>query len=185
MPWQFGKNRYFLRFHHYVKSVRIRSFSGPYFAAFGLNTVRYRVSLLIQSKCAKIQVRKTSNTDTFHAVHCDSRIMFMNTGEGNWFFIFLTKFIDNFIAIALRHGCSAVNLLHIFRKTFPKNTSGGILMKSILSFILKHIAIYWHVSYVFNPLSAVPQNGQTHSNNSSAFADELFECVWPFCGVDV
>ena len=28
-----------------------------------------------------------------------------------------------------------------------------------------------------------PQNGQTHSNNSLAFANELFECVWPFCGV--
>ena len=26
-----------------------------------------------------------------------------------------------------------------------------------------------------------PQNGQTHSNNVSATADELFECVWPFC----
>ena len=25
--------------------------------------------------------------------------------------------------------------------------------------------------------------GQTHSNNSSAFADELFECIWTFCGV--
>ena len=28
-----------------------------------------------------------------------------------------------------------------------------------------------------------PQNGQTHSNNSPAVADELFECVWPFCGI--
>ena len=28
-----------------------------------------------------------------------------------------------------------------------------------------------------------PQNGQTHSNNSSARADELFERVWPFCRV--
>ena len=27
------------------------------------------------------------------------------------------------------------------------------------------------------------QNSQTHSNNSSATPDELFECVWPFCGV--
>ena len=26
------------------------------------------------------------------------------------------------------------------------------------------------------------QNGQTHSNNSSATADKLFECVWPFVG---
>ena len=30
----------------------------------------------------------------------------------------------------------------------------------------------------------IPQNGQTHSNNSSATADELFERVWPFCKVD-
>ena len=28
-----------------------------------------------------------------------------------------------------------------------------------------------------------PQNGQTHSNKSSATADDLFECVWPFCRV--
>ena len=28
-----------------------------------------------------------------------------------------------------------------------------------------------------------PQNGQTHSNNSSTTADKLFEWVWPFCGV--
>ena len=27
------------------------------------------------------------------------------------------------------------------------------------------------------------QNGQTHSNNLSATTDELFECIWPFCGV--
>ena len=26
----------------------------------------------------------------------------------------------------------------------------------------------------------VPENGQTHSKNSLAVADELFECVWPF-----
>ena len=37
--------------------------------------------------------------------------------------------------------------------------------------------------YPLNPLGANPQNGQTHSNNLSAFADELFECVWPFCEV--
>ena len=33
---------------HRVKSVRIRSYSGPYFAAFGLNTERYRA--IIQSE---------------------------------------------------------------------------------------------------------------------------------------
>ena len=29
-----------------------------------------------------------------------------------------------------------------------------------------------------------PQYGQTHPHNSSAEADELFECISPFCGVD-
>ena len=31
--------------------------------------------------------------------------------------------------ISLRHGCSPVNLLHIFRTTFFKNTSEGLLLK--------------------------------------------------------
>ena len=28
------------------------------------------------------------------------------------------------------------------------------------------------------------QNGQRHLIDSSAYAEELFECVWPFCEVD-
>ena len=55
-------------FPHCVKSVRIRSHSGPHFPAFGLNTERYSVSLRIQSKCEKMLTRITPNTDTFHAV---------------------------------------------------------------------------------------------------------------------
>ena len=35
----------------------------------------------------------------------------------------------NFIEITLRHGCSPVNLLHIFRTPFPRNTSGWLLLK--------------------------------------------------------
>ena len=61
---------------HCVKSVRIRSFSGPYFLAFELNTVRYSVSLRIQSKCGKILTRKTPNTDTFHVVSIAQKIKF-------------------------------------------------------------------------------------------------------------
>ena len=34
----------------------------------------------------------------------------------------------NFIKITLRHGCSPVNLLHIFRTPFPRNTSEWLLM---------------------------------------------------------
>ena len=54
---------------HCVKSVRIRSFSGPYFPAFELNTERYFVSLSIQSECGKIRTRKIrNNSDTFDAL---------------------------------------------------------------------------------------------------------------------
>ena len=51
-----------------VKSVRIRSFSGPHFPAFGLNTERYGVSIRIQSEYGKIRTRKTSNTEIFLVV---------------------------------------------------------------------------------------------------------------------
>ena len=38
------------------------------------------------------------------------------------------KLICNFIEITLRHGCSPVSLLHIFRTSFPENTSGWLLL---------------------------------------------------------
>ena len=38
------------------------------------------------------------------------------------------KLQSNFIEIALRHGCSPVNLLHIFRTPFLKNSSGWLLL---------------------------------------------------------
>ena len=53
---------------HCVKSVRIRSYSGPHFPAFGLNTERYFVSVRIQSGCGKIRTRITPNTNNFYAV---------------------------------------------------------------------------------------------------------------------
>ena len=54
---------------HCVKNVRVQSFSGRHFPAFGLNTERSLVvSLCIQSKFGKIRTRKTPNTDIFHAV---------------------------------------------------------------------------------------------------------------------
>ena len=53
---------------HCVKCVRIPSYSGPYFPAFGLNTERYGLPLRIQCECGKIWTRITPNMDTFHAV---------------------------------------------------------------------------------------------------------------------
>ena len=53
----------------YVKSVRIRSWSGLDFPTFGLNTKRQGLFLRIQSECGKIQTRITPNTDTFTQRH--------------------------------------------------------------------------------------------------------------------
>ena len=41
--------------------------------------------------------------------------------------------LSNLIEIALRHGCSPVNLLHIFSTPFLKNTSGWLLLPSLLT----------------------------------------------------
>ena len=70
----------FLHENYYcVKSVRIRSYSGPYFPAFGLKTEifsRIRTEYgEIQStspyliRMRKIRTRITLNTDTFHTVY--------------------------------------------------------------------------------------------------------------------
>ena len=56
------------------------------------------------------------------------------TGEHPFRSVFSIKLQSNFIEIALRHGCSPVNLLHIFKKPFPKNTSGWLFLN--LLFIL-------------------------------------------------
>ena len=53
---------------HCVKSVCIRSYSSPYFPAFGPNTNIYGVPLRIQSEYRKIRSRITPNADTFYAV---------------------------------------------------------------------------------------------------------------------
>ena len=71
-PWKYQKSSSFYfclseisKFcFHCVKSIFIRSFSGPYFPTFPPNTEGYSVSLRIQSECGKIRTTKTPNTDT-------------------------------------------------------------------------------------------------------------------------
>ena len=56
------ENNFFRFSTNCVKSVRIGSYFGPYFVAFGPNS-------RIQSECCKIRTIITTNTDkTFHAV---------------------------------------------------------------------------------------------------------------------
>ena len=53
------------------------------------------------------------------------RVDFFPYHQAKSFNVFVTECI---VEITLRRGCSPVNLLHIFRTTFPKNTSGGLLL---------------------------------------------------------
>ena len=53
------------------------------------------------------------------------------TGEHPCRSVISIKLLWNFIEITLWHGCSPVNLLHIFRTRFLKNTSGWLLLTFI------------------------------------------------------
>ena len=54
------------------------------------------------------------------------------TGEHPCRNVISIKLQSSFIEIALRHGCSPVNLLHLFRTTFPRSTSGWLLLCHLL-----------------------------------------------------
>ena len=57
------------------------------------------------------------------------------TGEHPSQSVIFIKLPGNFIEITLRHGCSPVNLLHIFRTIFPRNTSGWLLLHTEFAFM--------------------------------------------------
>ena len=98
---------------------------------------------------------------------------------------------SNFIEISLRHGCSPVNLLHIFRTPFPKNTSGRLLLK-MWSFAIelcelknKILKLYffqfqgvnlWKKSFI----SGMVSNGNFVVNSLMfCFAAKIWEMVLP------
>ena len=46
------------------------------------------------------------------------------------------KFLCKFIEIALWHWCSPVNLLHIFRTPFLKNTTGRLFLETFVTYFI-------------------------------------------------
>ena len=58
------------------------------------------------------------------------------SGEWPCWSVISIKLLCNFIEIALRHGCSSINLLHIFRTTFYKNTFEGLLLDNLFGRVL-------------------------------------------------
>ena len=51
------------------------------------------------------------------------------TGEHTCRSVISINLLCNFIEIAFRHGCSPVNLRHVFRAPFSENSSGWLLLK--------------------------------------------------------
>ena len=72
------------------------------------------------------------------------------TGEHPCRSVNLIKLQSKFIEITLRHGCSPVNLLHIFRTLFPKNTSGWLLLNIFINnliFFIKDVELAKFADY--------------------------------------
>ena len=117
---------------HFVKSVRIRSFSGPYSPTVGLNTEKYSVSLRTHSEWGKIRTSKTPNTNTFHT------------------FISILQVILNWV-IAPESSCCASLAITVFvditaqeKRSFLLRFSSLNVTKSVFSCGFGHI--YWRNS---------------------------------------
>ena len=75
------------------------------------------------------------------------------TGEHPYWSAILIKLLCllcTFIEIALRHGCSPVNLLHIFKIPFPKNTSDLVTFTEEILNGNFHFLCSVHCSYYSN-----------------------------------
>ena len=81
---------------------------------------------------------------TKHFVRCSRHVRYLGCqllggfivcskcrGEHSCRSVISVKLLCNFIEMTLWNGCSPLNLLHIFRTHFPKNTYGGLLLAII------------------------------------------------------
>ena len=63
---------------------------------------------------------------------------------------------NNFIEITLRHGCSPVNMLHIFRIPFPRNTSEWLLVYiALLVSVETHLLVWSTLNFCYVNFKAV------------------------------
>ena len=77
------------------------------------------------------------------------------TGEHPCRSVISIKLLYNFIGITLRHGCSPVNLLHIFKTPSTKNTSGWLLLLIKAPFQLSYYTIMETLEYCEVPIDDV------------------------------
>ena len=81
-----------------------------------------------RSSCQKVFLRKVV-----------LKIRSKFTGENPCQSVILINLLNNFIEITLWHGCSPVNLPHIFRTLFIKNTSGQLLLNAAFNYLQKKV----------------------------------------------
>ena len=108
------------------------------------------------------------------------------TGEQTCQSVISVKLLYNFIQIALQHGCSPVNLLHIFKTHFLKNTSGRLFLEHTQfcqdSHTLQYIRLHRAHSPQFSSqyditFSGEPTLKQTHIHlwkQSNSYRIDLF-----------
>ena len=119
--------------NHCVKSVGIRSFSGPYFPAFGLNMERYGVSVHIQAECWKIWTRKSPNTDSFHAVNFYLKKFFYN----QLFCQNKFKFPTNYLF--LRNSFKQIEITRVIFSNFDLYSRKRMSVISCLKLLVKNL----------------------------------------------
>ena len=109
---------------------------------------------LISENLVRNLKSRSSHTDMFSRKG-GLKICSKFTGEHPYLSAILIMFLCNSIEITLQYRCSPVNLAHIFRTPFPKNTSGRLLMKwfNNYSSVLKYSASCSLIVSFFEPLS--------------------------------
>ena len=94
------------------------------------------------------------------------------------------KLLCNFIQITLRHGCSPVNLLHIFRTPFTENTSERLLVVIKKDFNKAGTTIYAQQIFDYLQLWQWKTNFKMHSLTKILFgaksSGSIFLCIYFF-----
>ena len=80
-----------------------------------------------------------------------------STGEHPCRSVISIKLQSIFIENTLRHGCSHVDLLHIFRTPFPKNSSGWLLLNIITKIFFTTRTSHW-ITASSVKLRTLPEN---------------------------
>ena len=126
---------------HFIFFAFFLSLRLSYALCVYLTFIAYRCSIYIPK--VKLWLLQINIEDQ---ISINSKIHIIKT-YFNWM-----EICSNFIEIALRHGYSPVNLLHIFRTPFPKSTSGWLLLKKDSVFRCRKLFHWYTIAYCLNDL---------------------------------